>query len=181
MRFFSAACIAALSAGNLVSAGWFGTDDVTTNEAQKVPGDSPLQFCDADHSEDMVHIENVDLLPNPPESGADLVIRATGTVFERIEEGAYVQLVVKYGLIRLINTTADLCEQVENVDLKCPIEKGVLSITKSVEIPKEVPPGTYNVFADVYSVDDKPITCLQATVTFGMKKQSGAVESGNEL
>ncbi|KAI0429377.1 phosphatidylinositol transfer protein [Xylaria sp. FL1042] len=181
MRFLSAACIAALSASNLVSAGnWFGTGGVTPNEAQKVPGDSPLQFCESDHSQDIMHIENVDLLPNPPESGAELVIRATGTVYEPIEDGAYVKLVVKYGLIRLISTKASLCEQVENVDLKCPIEKGVLSITKSVEIPKEVPPGTYNVFADVYSVDDKPITCLQATVTFGMKN-SDAAESVNEL
>ena len=69
-----------------------------------------------------------------------MVIRATGTVFERIEEGAYVDIVVKYGLIRLLATRADLCEQIGNVDLKCPIEKGVLSITKSVDIPKEVPP-----------------------------------------
>lgn len=73
-------------------------------------------------------------------SGAELVIRATGTVFERIEEGAYVDIVVKYGLIRLLATRADLCEQIGNVDLECPIEKGVLSITKSVDIPKEVPP-----------------------------------------
>lgn len=72
--------------------------------------------------------------------GGNLVIRATGTVFETIEDGAYVNLVVKYGLIRLVNTKADLCEQVSNVDLECPIEKGILSITKAVEIPKEVPP-----------------------------------------
>ena len=74
------------------------------------------------------------------DSGAELVITATGTVFERIEQGAYVDIVVKYGLIRLLATRADLCEQIQNVDLECPIEKGVLSITKSVEIPKEVPP-----------------------------------------
>lgn len=72
--------------------------------------------------------------------GSPLLIRASGTVFEPIQDGAYVQIVVKYGLIRLLSTKADLCEQVENVDLKCPIEKGVLSLTKSVEIPKEVPP-----------------------------------------
>lgn len=59
---------------------------------------------------------------------------------ETIKEGAYVQLVVKYGLIRLVNTRADLCEQVSNVDLECPIEEGRLSITKEVDIPKEVPP-----------------------------------------
>ncbi|KAI0490179.1 phosphatidylinositol transfer protein [Xylaria cf. heliscus] len=183
MRLSSAVCIAALSAGNLVSAGsWFGSSDVTVNDAQKVPGDSPLQFCDADHDKDTVHIEKVDLSPNPPEAGAKLTIHATGTVFKTIEKDAYVKLVVKYGLIRLISTTADLCEQVENVDLKCPIEKGVLSITKSVDIPKEVPPGTYNVFADVYNPDDTPITCLQATVTFGMKRKADeSIESVDEV
>ncbi|KAH8164001.1 hypothetical protein CIB48_g4225 [Xylaria polymorpha] len=183
MRLSSAVYIAALSASNLVSAGsWFGTGDVIVNDAQKVPGDSPLQFCDANHDEDTVHIDKVDLSPNPPEAGSKLVITATGTVAKRIEKGAYVKLVVKYGLIRLVSTTADLCEQVENVDLKCPIEEGVLSIIKSVDIPKEVPPGTYNVFADVYNPDDTPMTCLQATVTFGMKRKTDdSIESIDEV
>ncbi|KAI0876881.1 phosphatidylinositol transfer protein [Hypoxylon argillaceum] len=183
MRFFSVACVTALSASNLVSAGsWFGGNDASVKDSEKVPGDSPLQLCDKDHGLDTVHIKQVDLLPNPPEAGSDLVIHATGTVFEPIEEGAYVQLVVKYGLIRIVSTKASLCDQVENVDLKCPIEKGVLSIIKSVEIPKEVPPGTYNVFADVYNADDTPITCLQATVTFGGKKStSESIESVSDL
>ena len=46
---------------------------------------------------------------------------------------------VKYGLIRLISTKADLCEQVKNVDLECPIEAGDLTLTKTVELPKEIP------------------------------------------
>ncbi|KAI1379292.1 phosphatidylinositol/phosphatidylglycerol transfer protein [Hypoxylon crocopeplum] len=168
---FSTACVAALSAGVASAGSWFGgSQEVLVKDVQKVPGDSPLEFCDSDHSNDIIKIESVDLLPNPPESGTELVIRATGTVFETIVDGAVVNLVVKYGLIRLISTQADLCEQIENVDLKCPIEKGVLSITKAVEIPKEVPPGTYNVYAEVISVDEKPITCLQATVKFGGSK-----------
>jgi hypothetical protein len=69
-----------------------------------------------------------------------LVIEATGTVKENIEEGAYVNLQVKYGLIRLINTKADLCEQLKNVDLECPIERGRITIVKTVELPKEIPP-----------------------------------------
>jgi hypothetical protein len=68
-----------------------------------------------------------------------LTIEAKGTVSETIVEGAYVQLQVKYGLIRLINTKADLCEQVKNVDMECPIEKGLLVITKDVDLPKEIP------------------------------------------
>lgn len=49
-------------------------------------------------------------------------------------------LEVKYGYIRLINTQADLCKEIKNVDLECPIEKGEISILKSVELPKEIPP-----------------------------------------
>jgi hypothetical protein len=73
-------------------------------------------------------------------SGQTLVIEAEGTVHKAILEGAYVNLQVKYGYIRLINTKADLCEQIKNVDLECPIEKGKLVITKSIELPKEIPP-----------------------------------------
>lgn len=63
-----------------------------------------------------------------------------GTVKEPILEGAYINLQVKYGLIRLVNTKADLCEQTKQADLECPIEKGKLTVVKDVEIPKEVPP-----------------------------------------
>ncbi len=73
-------------------------------------------------------------------SGQTLTIEALGMVQERIEEGAYVVLQVKYGLIRLVNTKADLCEQVKNVDMECPIEKGKTKITKEVELPNEIPP-----------------------------------------
>lgn len=72
-------------------------------------------------------------------SGKDLVIKASGIVSETVEEGAYVALQVKYGLIRLISTKADLCEQVKNVDMECPIEEGALTFTKTVELPKEIP------------------------------------------
>ncbi|KAI1485294.1 ml domain-containing protein [Biscogniauxia mediterranea] len=168
---FSTACVGALSAGLVSAGGWFSSSqDVIANDAQKVPGDSPLVFCDSDHSKDIVTIESVDLTPNPPEAGSELVIKATGTVYEPVVDGAYVNLVVRYGLIRLISTRADLCEQIGNVDLECPIEKGVLAVTKSVEIPKEVPPGKYTVHAEVVNADGKPITCLDAEVTFGGKR-----------
>ena len=72
--------------------------------------------------------------------GSTLTIEAAGTLLEDVGEGAYVVLQVKYGLIRLVNTEADLCEQVSNVDLTCPIKKGKTTIVKDVELPKEIPP-----------------------------------------
>lgn len=73
-------------------------------------------------------------------SGETLTIEAIGTFTKDVEEGAYIQLQVKYGLIRLINTKADLCEQVKNVDLECPIKAGKTTITKDVDLPTEIPP-----------------------------------------
>lgn len=141
-----------------------------------VPGQNPLKFCDADRGDDIITIDEVVLTPNPPEAGTTLVIEASGTVKDTILDGAYVNLEVKYGYIRLINTQADLCKEIKNVDLECPIEKGKLSIVKSIDLPKEIPPGKYTVQADVYSVDDEHITCLTATVTFGRKALGGVFD-----
>ncbi|KAI9054672.1 hypothetical protein LZ554_001824 [Drepanopeziza brunnea f. sp. 'monogermtubi'] len=131
-----------------------------------VPGDNPLTFCKADHSTDILTLQKVNLSPNPPKAGQTLTIEAVGTLLEDIEQDAKVILQVKYGLIRLVNTEADLCKQVSNVDMECPIKKGPITITKDVELPKEIPPGKYSVFADAYTKDGKHITCLEATVQF---------------
>jgi len=168
---YSAAFAALLATANGLSI-FGGSQDVIINDDLKIPGDSPLELCQGDHQDDLVQIEKVDLEPNPPSPGKELIIKATGTVKEDIEEGAYIELQVKYGLIRLIKTRADLCEQVQNVDMECPINKGKLEITKTVELPREIPPGKYTVFADVYTKEDLQITCLTATVNFA---RSGAV------
>ncbi|KAJ5925192.1 Phosphatidylglycerol/phosphatidylinositol transfer protein [Penicillium verhagenii] len=122
-----------------------------------VPGDNPLVFC-KDPASYSLKIDSVNLSPNPPQG---LVIKASGTLGQKIEKGAYVNLVVKYGIITLITQTADLCEQLDNVDLSCPLD-GKLDLTKTVDLPSQIPPGQYSVFADVYNQDGKQVTCLEA-------------------
>ena len=77
---------------------------------------------------------------NVLDRGQKLTIEAVGTTSQKIEDGAYVDIQVKYGLIKLVSTRADLCEQIGNVDLKCPVEKGKITLTKDVDIPKQIPP-----------------------------------------
>ncbi|KAL5316428.1 hypothetical protein ACEPPN_015475 [Leptodophora sp. 'Broadleaf-Isolate-01'] len=139
-----------------------------------VPGDNPLTFCQQEHDDDILTLEKVDLFPNPPRAGEPLFIEATGTLKRDIteEDNAVVDIVVKYGFIKLLSTQADLCEQIKNVDLECPIKKGPITIRKEVQLPKEIPPGKYNVHANAITTDaDKTekdhITCLEATVQFG--------------
>ncbi|KAL8761343.1 MAG: hypothetical protein Q9184_002537 [Pyrenodesmia sp. 2 TL-2023] len=129
-----------------------------------VPGENPLNFC-SDPTKDILTIDNVDLDPKSPEKGKDLVIKARGNFTAKVEKGAYIDLSVKYGVITLIKTEADLCEQMKEVDEKCPLE-GAKAFTKKVSLPKQIPPGTYAVLADVYTEDDNRITCLKAMVHF---------------
>ena len=75
-------------------------------------------------------------------------------------------LTVKYGLITLIHQTADLCDEITAVDLKCPLKKGNMSMTHEVKIPKQVPKGKYTVIADVVTKDKSQITCLESVVYF---------------
>ncbi|KAI9742932.1 MAG: Phosphatidylglycerol/phosphatidylinositol transfer protein [Claussenomyces sp. TS43310] len=169
MKFLG--CVATLFfMGSHVAAGslsFFGTGQSTlADDDLSIPGDNPLEYCQAEHATDILLIDHVDLSPNPPLAGKTLTIEAVGTLLEDVQEDAYVVLQVKYGLIRLVNTQADLCEQVSNVELECPIKKGDIKLTKDVELPSEIPPGKYTVFADVYNYDKKHITCLTATVTF---------------
>lgn len=51
-----------------------------------------------------------------------------------------VEISVKYGLITLIKNKLDLCEHVSEIDLECPIDRGDFTITKVVDIPKQIPP-----------------------------------------
>ena len=68
-----------------------------------------------------------------------LTIEAKGNFTKKVEDGAYINLTVKYGIIQLINQKADLCEQMKNVDEECPLE-GAKTVLKDVQLPKEIPP-----------------------------------------
>ena len=83
-------------------------------------------------------------------SGKTLTIKAHGNFTESVEKGAYMKLQVKYGLITLINQTADLCEQMSNVDEECPLN-GEKTITKDVDLPGTVPPVSQVLSSNVQS------------------------------
>ncbi|KAF7715959.1 Uncharacterized protein PECH_004618 [Penicillium ucsense] len=131
------------------------------NRKNPVKGDNPLEFCEPPSSH-LLTIDSVDLSPNPPKAGETLTITASGVLHQSITDGAYVNVEVKWGLITLVKQTMNLCEQIENVDLKCPLEKGRMTMTKQVDLPKQIPPGRYSVLADAYTADHEKVTCLQA-------------------
>ncbi|RKP30750.1 hypothetical protein METBISCDRAFT_30654 [Metschnikowia bicuspidata] len=129
-----------------------------------VPGNAPIVQCDV-LTPQVLKLQHVTIDPNPPVRGRNLTFTATGLLSQDIVDGAYVKVDVRFGFIRLIKKTYDLCEQVQNIDLKCPIRLGKQEITKTVEIPADVPPGRYIVNARAYNKDDELITCLTVDLT----------------
>jgi len=158
-----------LIAATLVSStSLFGSssqNSLTDEPKKDVPGKNPLHFC-ADPEDYILTIDYVDLVPNPPQPGEKLYIIANGTFAKDVEAGATVFLQVKYGLITLIKQEADLCDNLGQVDMTCPLKKGPMSLKKEVDIPKQVPPGKYTVLADVNTVEKEKVTCLESTVFF---------------
>jgi len=152
-------------------------------DSTKVPGKSPVEICSLSPSDDLVEIKYIDLTPNPPLAGQNLTIEAVSYLKTEVKEGAYANFEVKYGFIKLLTGTADLCEKAAEVELECPIKKGEVKIQKVVELPSQIPPvhfptpnfiewrlicvkGKYQVTANVFTANDELITCLTATVFF---------------
>lgn len=142
----------------------FGSSGTSVDD-KPIDGDSPVQLCDP-FVPKLLDIHHINISPNPPERGQNLTIEATGNLKATITKGSYIDVEVRYGYIRLLTQRFDLCEQVEQVDLKCPIGPGEISINKKVELPDQIPPGNYIAIARAYTPEDKEITCLSAEVSF---------------
>lgn len=117
---------------------------------------------------DAITIDSFELSPDPPQPGKELTITASGTAHERIEEGAYADVVVKLGLIRLIHKQFDLCEQLRNANatLQCPVEPGQHSIIHTVELPREIPRARYTVQVRAYTSNEDDMACANLAIDF---------------
>lgn len=138
-----------------------GSDD---SRAQTV-----LTFDDCGQDGDAVTIESFEVDPNPPEPGQKLTIRASGTVHQLIQEGAYADVVVKLGsYIKLIQKRFDICEELSkaNATLQCPIEPGHYEIVQEVSLPKEIPHAKYKVEARAFTQDDDDMACADVVLDF---------------
>ncbi len=66
----------------------------------------------------------------------DIKVLVKGTVNATIEEGAYVEVVVKIGHLKLFQHRYDLCEelQAKNHTVQCPIEPGNVTVEYDVHL-----------------------------------------------
>ncbi|KAI8087726.1 ML domain-containing protein [Gilbertella persicaria] len=115
-------------------------------------------------------IRSVKITPEIVVPGGEVIIQATGTVYEPVLPGSEADVVVKFGVVKLLHKKFDICNELEkkkdDVELQCPIDQGDLTVTQKVTLPKEIPKGKFAVLVHATTADNHPLTCLQVLVDF---------------
>ncbi|KAI7862049.1 ML domain-containing protein [Spinellus fusiger] len=118
-------------------------------------------------STDLLIIKDITLTPDPPVKGQLLTVDFSGFLKEPVENGTYIDVAIKYGLVQIIHKRFDFCNEVaDKVDEACPIPEGPLVFHKEIELPKEIPGGRYTVNAKIVSSTEKRIACLVGKTSF---------------
>ncbi|KAF8974000.1 ML domain-containing protein [Flammula alnicola] len=117
---------------------------------------------------DPVEIESIEVFPDPPKPGEDLTVKVKGIAKEVVEEGAYADVTVKLGLVKLLQKTFDVCEEARNANasVQCPVEKGSYIVEQTVALPKEIPKAKFSVDVKGYTVEDIDLLCLKLKINF---------------
>ncbi|KAJ7078317.1 ML domain-containing protein [Mycena belliarum] len=115
-------------------------------------------------------LTSLTLSPDPPIPGQNLTLAVEGDVREAIEDGAYADITIKFGLIRLLQKTFDICDEARkaNFSITCPVSEGVHQVVEKVILPKarEIPRGKFTVQVRAYTKDDAELLCLNIEADF---------------
>ncbi|CAA7266519.1 unnamed protein product [Cyclocybe aegerita] len=171
MRFSVLALGLSLAAGTLA---------LSVPEQHPMKVDRPVHTMDGWSYEDCgldtdpVQIQSIEVFPDPPKPGEDLTVRVKGTTSEPIVDGAYADVVVKLGMVKLLSKTFDVCDEARNANasLQCPVKPGEYTVEHTVALPKEIPKAKFTV--DVMGFmnegeedeDPEPMLCLRLRVDF---------------
>ncbi|KAG8790361.1 Phosphatidylglycerol/phosphatidylinositol transfer protein [Ceratobasidium sp. 428] len=144
----SSAVSALFVPGNLIDQVRVGGDEVhTTNSWRWIDNGLPT---------DAVQVKSIKLSPDPPQIGKDLTITARGVVTRRIEDGAYADVTVKLGLIKLLHKQFDICEEARNnnVTVQCPVEPDEYEVIQTVNLPKETPKAKFTIDVQAFATEE---------------------------
>jgi hypothetical protein len=113
-----------------------------------------------------IQIDSISVSPDPPKLGENLTVTVKAHAQERVEEGAYTDISVKLGFIKLFQQQFNLCEEARNANtsIQCPVKQGKYEFVHTVALPKEVQKAKVNVEVRGYTVDDKDLFCVKLNV-----------------
>ncbi|KIK06917.1 hypothetical protein K443DRAFT_673810 [Laccaria amethystina LaAM-08-1] len=143
-------------------------NQVALNPEGTVHTTDSWSYVDCGLSTDIIQIESLEVSPDPPQPGKDLTVKVKAHVSQTIEEGAFADVTVKLGLIKLLQKRFDACEEARNVNatVKCPVEPGSYTVEQTVALPREIPRAKFLVKVLGFTVDEEEMLCLELKVDF---------------
>lgn len=123
-------------------------------------------YTDSGTGGEQFELESISVSPDPPEPGKDLTITIQGKLAQPLQKGAYVELQVKLGLIRLVRKTLDLCAELEKMGVAIPVPAGDFKLVHKVTLPREIPRAKFTIATDAYTVDDEDLFAVAFKVDF---------------
>ncbi|CAE6525950.1 unnamed protein product [Rhizoctonia solani] len=168
MHFSKAAILAAVLSPLAASALSLPRPDLVLNGESPVFTQSRWEWEDCSLPSDGVQIKSIEVTPDPPKPGQDLTVKVIATADKEIEEGAYADVTVKLGLIKLLQKRFDICEEARNANatIQCPVSKGDHEVVQTVALPREIPRAKFMVAVRAYGADEEDLACVNLKVDF---------------
>ncbi|KAF9450324.1 hypothetical protein P691DRAFT_665572, partial [Macrolepiota fuliginosa MF-IS2] len=117
---------------------------------------------------DPLQIKSITSIPDSPQRGKNLTVKVQATVAEPIEHGAYADVVVQVGAVKLLQKKFDICEEAckSNLTVQCPVATGDYEMEHTVTLPMEIPPAIFTVAVMGYTAEDDDLLCASFKVNF---------------
>ncbi|PAV22666.1 Phosphatidylglycerol phosphatidylinositol transfer [Pyrrhoderma noxium] len=148
-----------------------------SNNVELQVEDAPIRtqegwdWRDCGDTSDPLQIKSIEVFPDPPKPGQDMTVKVKAYAQELIEEGAYADVLVKIGVVKLLEKRFDLCDEAEKAgtEVQCPVEEGEYVVEQTVALPKEIPRAKFIVQVRGYTRDDENLVCTDLSVDFRPK------------
>ncbi|KAL1677303.1 ML domain-containing protein [Schizophyllum commune] len=129
-------------------------------------------YSDCGDQTSTVQLKSITISPDPPIPGQQLTMTVKADVQEIIQEGAYADVAVKVGLIKLLQKQFDICEEARkaNSTVRCPVEKGEHTVVQTVQLPREIPPAMFKIDVLAWTHEDENMACAKFEVDFRKKQ-----------
>ncbi|MFJ8477967.1 ML domain-containing protein [Kitasatospora sp. NPDC094011] len=127
---------------------------------------------------DALRINSLSVTPDPPKPGSTVTLRIDAAATRTIEDGAYFDLTIKLGLVKLLHRRFDLFEELrgggsEVLKLSCstsdgksPIPAGGTVLTAVIDLAREVPRAKFRLDVRAFTVDEDDLAALKFDVDF---------------
>ncbi|MEV8017284.1 ML domain-containing protein [Streptomyces sp. NPDC086554] len=117
---------------------------------------------------DALQIQSVTASPDPLDAKESSRFTIKGFAQEPIEEGAYADVVIKLGLIKILSKRFDLLEELRRDQFftlvspasTSPLPKGEIELTFTPPLPNPTPQAKFSVSLRAFTVDDEDLACL---------------------